>query len=384
MNIPLFKVHRPENVLSKLDDVLSSGYWAEGESVRLFEKYLQEFLRNPYVITTNSCTSALHLSLKISNVEYGDYVMVTPVTCIASVVSVTNLGAIPVWVDVDTEHGMLTGQTIRDTWNNLTQEQRYKTKALIYVCWGGDLGPIQEVDLVCKELGIKMIVDAAQAFNTRYNFGQTMLGDCTHGDMVAFSFQAIKSISTGDGGAIAFRNEDDCKRAFRLKWFGPDRGGFRTPTGEINWSYDIPEIGYKFHMNNIAGCIGVAHMEELNSTQFKRLNMYLYNDLLLQDNLKDIIKRSWTGPTSAWVSTFLVDNPLDLLAYLKDNGVHTSQMHVNNDIYSGFKEALKPCELIGVKEFMSKHLCFPCGSWVTEDAIKKISDLVHEYYRSKE
>lgn len=375
--IPLFKVHKPAFVLDKISEVLSSGYWAEGDSVRLFEKYLQEFMRNPNILTTNSCTSALHLALKIAGVKEGTYVLTTPMTCIASTVSINHLGGIPVWVDVDAYHGMLTVETIKKTWELLTPAERSKVKALLYVCWGGDLGPIEEVDQLCKELNIKLIIDAAQAFGTHYN--KIILGDCIHGDMVAFSFQAIKHISTGDGGALAFRNKADYERASKLKWFGIDRDGFRTPSGEIDWNSNIPEIGYKFHMNNIAGAIGVAHMEELKATKYARLYAYIANDAFLTLGLANSATRSWHNPTSSWVATFLVDNPLRLLSYLKERGVHTSQMHVSNDIYTGFNNALTLNELKGVEYFTNHHLCFPCGSWVSQKDIDMMVGIVSSY-----
>jgi dTDP-4-amino-4,6-dideoxygalactose transaminase len=246
--------------------------------------------------------------------------------------------------------------------------------------WGGDLGPLQEIEEVCKEYNIPLIVDAAQGFGVRYNMGQRILGDGVHGDMVCFSFQAIKHLTTGDGGAIAFRDADLCKKGAILKWFGIDREGFRTPSGEINWESDIPEIGYKFHMNNIAGAIGVAQMKD-NLTA--RLNTYLYNDLMIQDALKDIIVRSWEGPTAAWVSTFLVNSPGEMIDFLKKKGIHSSQMHINNDIYTGFKGALRSTDLNGVREFMNTHLCLPCGWWLTSAQVQHIIDSIKEYYASK-
>jgi len=381
MKVDLFKVYMPKSVDKKMIDVLHSGYIAEGEQVRLFESRLQNFFNNKNIITTNSCTSALHLSLKIAGVGFGDYVLVTPQTCVATCVSIANLGAIPVWVDVDPRHGMITKETLLDAISNIKDIN--KIKAVLYVLWGGDLGPISEIDKTCKDFKMPLIVDAAQGFGVRYNSGHNILGDGLHGDMVCFSFQAIKHITCSDGGAIAFRDQDLCKRGFKLKWFGIDRDGFRTPTGEINWQSDIPEIGFKFHMNNIAGVIGAEQMGETSDNLIRRLNSYILNDLILQESLEDIIKRSWVGPTAAWVSTFLVSNPLDLLVFLKEKGIHTSQMHINNDIYSGFKGVIKHNSLPGVKEFMDTHLCFPCGWWVAPDQLQYIIDSVREYYGTK-
>jgi len=370
MKVDLFKVHIPEGVHKELADVLYSGYIAEGENVKEFERRLQAYVSNKNVLTTNACTSSLQIALRLAGIKAGDRVFTTSMTCIASNAPITTLSAIPVWVDVDPNHGMISPTTL------LARIAEYPdVKTLLYVCWGGDLGPLPEIDTICKRHGIKLIVDAAQAFGTRSATHNSILGDCQHGDYVCFSFQAIKNLTTGDGGAIAFRSEDDCKRATKLKWFGLDRDGFRTPNGEIDWRADVPEIGFKMHMNNIAGCIGCAQM---NDNITRRLLKYVYNDIKLTLALPKQLIRSWSGPTAAWVATFLCDNPVELIDFLRSKDIHASQMHVNNDVYSGFGAEMQ--ELPGVKAFMARHICLPCGWWVTAENIEYIVNIVNEFY----
>lgn len=381
--IPLFKVYMPPTIDAEMSKVLHSGYVAEGDYVRLFERRMQKLMFNEKVLTTNSCTSALHLALKLSDVGVGDAVITTSMTCLATNVSITNMSAIPIWADVDPLHGMLTPET-------LERALKYagatlpgsKVKAVIHVCWGGDLGPIEEVYAVCKKYDVKLIIDAAQAFGARYNLGQNVLGDGTCGDFVCFSFQAIKHITTGDGGAIAFADENDFKRAFKLKWFGIDREGFRTPSGEINWTSDVPEVGYKFHMNNIAGVIGAEQLNPANDFQ-TRLNTYFLNDVILRDALEENtpLVRTWRKGTAAWVSTFWAPDPIELLGHLKTKDIHASQMHVNNDVYTGFKGAHASCELVGVKEFMAHHICIPCGWWLSEEDGDNLIESIMEFYK---
>ena len=370
MKIDLFKVYMPESAAAKLAPVLSSGYVAEGVEVKNFEKKLREYLRNENILTTNSCTSSLQIALRLAGVKAGDEVLTTSMTCIATNSPIVTLGAKPVWIDVDPKHGMISPEALVRT-----IEAHPEAKAVIYVCWGGDLGPLPQIDAICKKYGIKLIVDAAQAFGVRYNQGQAILGDNTHGDYICFSFQAIKHITTGDGGALACRAKEDFNRAIKLKWFGPDRDGFRTANGELDWAADVPEIGFKMHMNNIAGCIGCAQMDD-NITP--RLFRYLLNDIKLAKALDGILERSWGGPTAAWVSTFLCDDPSGLLDFLRKKDIHASQMHVNNDVYSGFHA--DPVDLPGVRGFMAHHICLPCGWWVSSEDTQYIAKSVKEFY----
>ncbi len=366
--IDLFKVYVSESASKQLGDVLSSGYIAEGKNVKEFEKALCDHLHNENILTTNSCTSSLQIALRLANVKAGDKVFTTSMTCIATNAPIETLSAIPVWVDIDPDHGMISPEALRKS-----IEKHPNIKVLIYVCWGGDLGPLPEIDAICKEYKIKLIVDAAQAFGVRSRNG--ILGDGIYGDYTCLSFQAIKHITTGDGGAIAFRNSDDMSRTTKLKWFGLDRDGFRTPSGEIDWKDDVPEIGFKMHMNNIAGCIGSAQMKDnLNIRLFK----YIANDVRLTKALQGTLKRSWEGPTASWVSTFLCDDPIRLLDFLREKSIHTSQMHVNNDVYSGFHADY--VDLPGVKTFMDRHICLPCGWWVSDEDIQYIVECVKEFY----
>lgn len=371
MKYPLFKVHMPDNVVDELSKVLYSGYIAEGEYVRKFENKLKDFCLNDNMITTNSCTSALHLCLHLCEANrFGSHVLTTPMTCIASNVSIVNIGASVHWVDVDPKHGMMSPMALErhlSTWAS-------QCNAVLYVCWGGDLGPLAEISGLCKKYKVLLIVDAAQAFGLVYDNGRGRLGDCVHGDFVTFSFQAIKGITTGDGGAIFFKNKKRRDRAFKLKWFGVDRNDFRNENGEISWDSDVKEIGYKFHMNDIAGCIGYCQMEDRLR---HRLLKNMSNDLLLTEMLKGDLERSWDGDSASWVATFNCENPIGLIEFLREHGIHSSQMHVSNNVYSGFN--VEETDLPNTEIFMNHHISLPCGWWMNDNDINYIAEKVIGY-----
>lgn len=363
--ISLYKVHMPKAANRLVKKVLHSGYVAEGDAVRNFEKLLKGFLQRDNIITVNSCTNAVQLALELFGTrEFNNYVLTTPMTCVATNAAVKNAGATPCWVDVSSQHGMITPEALREAYKEARfRGLQHKIAALIYVCWGGDLGPLQEVSRVCKELEIPLIVDAAQAFGI-------IPKDIA--DVVCYSFQAIKHITTGDGAAMEFKDADLMKRAMNLRWFGIDRDNFRTPSGEINWRSDIPEIGHKSHMNNIAGAIGVAQLQNFKKLQ-KRLETYQIIDRTITKwATSDVLVRSWTGPSASWVSTFNYKNPEKLRKYLFDYGIQASPMHVDNTIYSGLRDAITLSPLTGVKIFSEHHLCVPCGWWLKSSEVTKI------------
>ena len=199
--IPLFKVHMPKDVDKPLLEVLHSGYIGQGPKVEEFEKKLSQFLGTENVLTLNSGTSALHLALRLANVGEGDEVISTPMTCSATNEPILAAGAKIVWADVFPENGLIDPSSIE---KKITK----KTKAIVGVHWGGMPFQIDEINKIALENNLKVIEDAAHALGAEFN--GTKIG--SHSDYVCFSFQAIKHLTTVDGGAISCRTTEELSK----------------------------------------------------------------------------------------------------------------------------------------------------------------------------
>ena len=217
MNYPLFKVYVDEmKILNDLSPILASGFLNEGVCVAEFKNSLSDYFVQENVIPLNSCTSALTLALKLSGVNSDSEVITTSMTCVASNTPIHSLGAKIVWADIDHKTGNI---SVGDVKNKITN----KTKAVLCVDWAGLPCDLVELHSLCKQHGIKLIQDAAHAFGATYK-GQSI----SHfSDFTCYSFQAIKHLTCGDGGALVCLNDDDFDRAKRLKWFGIDREASR-------------------------------------------------------------------------------------------------------------------------------------------------------------
>src|SRR5258705_572864 len=235
--IPLFKVAMHPSAPEMVRRTLESGYIGQGLVVAEFEKALSYFFKSP-ILTTNSCTSALDLALHLCNVRPGDEVICTPLTCTATNGVVANRGATIVWADV-LPNGCIDPKSV---YAHTTS----KTKAIMAVDWGGvrcDYQSLREIPG-----NIPIIQDAAHSFHE--------LDHIMGGDITCWSFQAIKFLTTGDGGALACPS-DQLGRAKLLRWYGLDRESSENFRGD----QDIKEIGYKYHMNDIAASIGLANLD---------------------------------------------------------------------------------------------------------------------------
>lgn len=373
-NFPLFKVHVDTNsALAQLRNVFESGFINEGVQVTELTNKLSVILDHKNLITVNSGTSALTLALKLSGVGYGDEVITTSMTCVATNTPIENLGAKLVWADIDPESGSIDSA---DVARKITP----RTKAVMCVAWAGNPCDLTELNKVCKSAGISLIQDAAHAFGAKW-MGESI---AKYADFTCYSFQAIKHISCGDGGALACNDDSKLKLAKKLKWFGIDREDSKDEKGNWkgqSWSVDIGkgEVGYKFNMNNVSAAIGLSQLPHLNKILNGHKSNGLLYDKLFSNNSKVVpLKRPISADSAFWVYTVLIKdesiNRDELLKKLNAEGIHAGLVHVPNDDYSCWKD--QQVELPGVRYFSKRQISLPVGWWLNPDDIEYIAKRV--------
>ena len=367
--IPLHKVFMPPDMAGltqSLSAVLESGWIGEGPKVLEFEQALQPKVGSQHVTAVNSCTSAIQLALRLAGVEFGDEVVTTPMTCAATNEPILIAGAKPVWADIDPSSGNIAPESIRE---KLTD----KTRAIMMVHWGGYPCNIEEIMSIAKEAGVSVIEDAAHALGSTY--GDAPIG--SHSDFVCFSFQAIKTITTGDGGALVCRAPKDHDRARSLRWFGIDRE--RRQVNEYNIAdWDITAAGYKFHMNDIAAVIGLSQLPHFQDLLARRNeNAECYRDALANLKRVRLLSEEQDRSSAYWLFTVLVDQQVDFIRHLGEKGIAASIVHRRNDHYTVFKKH-QTQGLSGLEEFSARMVCIPVGPWVTAKDRQHIIEVISE------
>lgn len=367
-DIPLFKVHMPQSVKTPLLDTLFSGFIGQGPKVEEFEECLGEYFDNNNVITVNSGTSSLQLALRLANVGSGDEVISTPMTCTATNMPILAAGAKIVWADVDPVSGLISTESIK---SKITDN----TKAIIMVHFGGIPCDIEGINSLAKEHGIKTIEDGAHAFGSTYNGKK--IGN--HSDYVMFSLQAIKHITTVDGGLLFCKSKTDYQRARLLRWYGIDRD---TPRKDFRCEENIIEYGYKFHMNDIAAVIGIEQLKYVDDLVKKHINNANFYDRKFTniDHIK-LIPRSDNAVSSSWLYTIHIDTRDDFMQYMQNNGIQSSKVHERNDKHDAFSESYTN-NLKGVDKFCETQVSIPVGWWLTMDELDYIAKTVIEYKSS--
>ena len=362
--INLFKVHMPETVMEPLKEVLLSGYIGQGSKVDEFERMLSKWVGSPNCLTLNSGTSALHLAMRLAGVERGTEVVTTAQTCTATNEPILERGADIVWADIDPWDGNIDALDVE---RKITP----KTKAVVAVHWGGYPCDLDALVRICRKYNIALIEDAAHAFGSVYHGRPIGM----YSSYASFSFQAIKVLTTVDGGLLVCPSIDDYRRGKLLRWYGIDR---ETPRGDMRCENDIEEYGYKFHMNDVNATIGIEQLKYVGKLlERQRLNAAYYDGKLTGLDRVKLLRYRPDRLSSYWLYTIRVDDRKDFQEYMAKAGIMVSQVHVRNDIHTAFKQFRR--NLPGVDEFSAQQVSIPVGWWVTDEDREKIAKAVIEW-----
>jgi len=379
MKYPLFKVHvKKEEALLQIEKVFDSGFINEGETVNEFLGELKKYLGVKNLILVNSCTSALTIALKICGVGPNTEVITTAMTCVATNTPIINLGGEIVWTDIIASTGAIDP-------NEISKKITKRTKAILYVNWAGTPAEIEEIYKIGQENNIPVIQDAAHSFGAKWKGAPIS----EFADFTCYSFQAIKHLSSGDGGAIVINDNHKNTLARKLKWFGYDRDATKDEKGEWKgqrWEADIEkgEVGYKFNMNNISAAIGLSQMKHIdNILNIHRKNASIYANSFINSKLIKSLEVPEGANSSYWVYTCLIaDGSVrdTLLEKLNAKGIGAGLVHIPNDNYSAFSEF--QTALPETRLFEKHQISLPCGWWLSEKDCEYIAEQTLEILNS--
>jgi perosamine synthetase len=321
-----------EQAIANATDTLRSGFISEGKQVRRFEEELAAQLGLVRPVALNSGTTALHLALVLAGVKAGDEVIIPPQTFIATGMAVLMAGATPVFADIQYATGNIAPDAIL---KKITK----KTKAIIPVHWAGYPCDLEEIHQIAAAHNLVVIEDAAHALGASYR-GKPV-GAISR--FTCFSFQAIKHLTTGDGGALCCLRAEDEKQARVRRWFCIDRDNSpQSFLGER--SYDAATVGYKYHLNDLEAAIGLGNLEvfprvlgrlrEISSRYRREFSTVAGIQLL--ENRDDRL-------SACWLFTLLAERRDDFLRALQSRGVPASVFHQRidrNSIFGGIGKDL--------------------------------------------
>jgi len=344
-------------------EVLKSTYVSAGKMADTFEKELASQLRLVNPVTLNSGTSALFLALAVSGIQPGDEVIIPAQTFIATGHAVLMHNAIPVFADIQYKTGNIDPDSVR-------QKITEKTKAVIPVHWGGYPCDLDEINTIADMHGLSVIEDAAHALGATYK-GKP-IGAVSR--FTAFSFQAIKHLTTVDGGALCCLNEDDLYQARRRRWFDIDRENSQVSVlGER--VYDAQNPGYKCHMNDLSAAIGLGNLEDFPAQLRRRRDISrIYRDELGNMPGLQLLEYKNDRESAYWLFIMLVDRRIDFIKKLKEKGIPASVMHQRIDRNSVFG-GVRP-DLVNMDKFDENQIAVPVHGALSDEDVALVVDTI--------
>jgi dTDP-4-amino-4,6-dideoxygalactose transaminase len=315
----------------------------------------------------NSGTSALHLAYILAGIKAGDKVITTPLTCSATCHPLKQLGAEIIFADVRRDTLTLDPEDVK---RKLRHHKNIK--AIVVVHLGGLVVDSHQFRNIKRSFYVKLIEDAAQAL------GANKVGEFA--DYVCYSFQAIKTLSTGDGGMLCVKNTHDYRRAKKLRWFGIDREAKAT-RGWQAWdrrgiTFDQDEVGYKYQATDIDASIGLAALKTFNQSYQRRKKLFEIYRRELKDCPKvELLKE---GDSNAyWLFMVKVKGDRDAFAAkLLEKGIDTNVAHLRNDLFTFLGHRRQSLHAMNDLEF--KYLCLPLNDRLSAADVKYVCKVIKE------
>lgn len=361
--------------LAEIRLCLERGWTGSGFKTIEFENAWRQYSGLPHAHFLSSNTVGLHLAIHILRTRNGwsdsDEVITTPITFVSSNHAVRYERMNAVFADVDAS-GCLDPQSVLA---RITP----KTRAVMFVGLGGNVGQYAEVLKICREHGLAMILDAAHMAGTRDARGQHIGHDA---DVTVFSFQAVKNLPTADSGMICFREATDDDRARKLAWLGINKDTYsRTSSaGAYKWMYDVEEVGFKYHGNSIMAAIGLVQLRHLDRDNAYRRTLANWYDASLADALN--VRRVEMSPScesSRHLYQVKANNRDELLLALNRHEVFPGVHYRDNTMYPMYAYARGTCP--EASRFSDMTLSLPLHLGLTRTDVAMVSELVGRYAR---
>lgn len=355
--IPVLQPTLDEKGIEEVVKVLRSGWWGQGPKTEEFEKKFADYVGAKYAIGCNSGTTALDLCLKVYGIKGGELIT-TPMTFVSDAIVGEWNGMDVTFADVDEDSLCLDPSAVHITKN---------TKAIITV---DSHGRLADIDGLREKFDGLIIEDAAHAMLTP--------GAGKKADITIWSFQAVKSLPTGDGGMITTNDEKIYNKLRTLTWLGVEKNTFqRVGTKRYTWDYDITQSdGVKGYMNDLSAVIGLRQLERLEETNAKRRAIQSrYSDEFL--SILDIIIPFYSHTVQYY--TMKCKNRDELSDHLASKEIATSVHFKPLSEMTYWKKAVKR-ELPVTNRVWKKLLSLPVHYGLTWVQVEYIIDSVKEFY----
>ncbi len=351
--------------------ILRDGYLGMGKEVEKFEKKLKKFFKTDReVICVNSGTAALHLAVA-SVAKPGEEVLVQSITYLADFQAISGAGAVPVACEINPETMTI---DLEDAEKKITK----RTKAIMPVHYAGDPGNLKEIYKFAKIHNLRVIEDAAHAFGAVYD--GKLIG--SFGDIVCFSFDGIKNITSGEGGAIVAKDKKAAQFIKDSRLLGVQKDSEKRYKLQRSWKFDVTHQGYRYHMSNLFAAIGRVQLKKFSLFKKKRQRLAKrYLDFLRPMGEMEVFEKDYNKIVPHIFAIKVKNNKRDeLKKYLEDNGIECGIHYCPNHLLSYYSKA--GVKLPVSEKIYKQLLTLPLHPGLTELQQDKIINLIKKFFKN--
>jgi dTDP-4-amino-4,6-dideoxygalactose transaminase len=364
--VPTFRI---EETLAEIRECLEKGWTGLGYKTVQFEEAWRRYTGLPHAHFLNSATAGLHLAVHLLKERHGwadgDEVISTPLTFVSTNHAILYEKLRVVFADVD-EHLCLDPESVAE---RITP----RTRAVMFVGLGGNTGRLEDIAHLCRERGLRLVLDAAHMAGTRWrgrHVGQ-------EADVVVFSFQAVKNLPTADSGMICFADAELDAEVRRWTWVGISKDTYaRTESqGAYKWHYDVDHLGFKYHGNSIMAAMGLVALKHLDYDNAYRRMLCAWYDELLDSKVQRVPVRD--GCESArHLYQILVDHRDQVMLSLNEYKIYPGVHYRENTTYPMYALMRGSCPR--AEDASSRVISLPLHMRLTRDHVVRISDALRE------
>jgi perosamine synthetase len=378
--IQVFKPSLGQEELDGLREIFQSGWIGLGPKTAEFERRFADYVGARYAVGLNSATAALHLSLVAFDVGPGDEVLVPSLTFVSTVHAVLYVGATPVFVDVCPD-------TLCIDPDDVERKLSAQSRVLLPVHYGGHPAQLDRLTEIARQRHLLLIEDAAHACGSEYKGRK--IGSI--GDATCFSFHAVKNLTTGDGGMITTDRLDLYRTLQRLRWVGIDKSTWdRTEVAMMEletgtrryasygWYYEVLELGFKCHMNDIAAVLGLAQLAKLDAANARREQISARYDegFAGVDWIQTPVVKEYAKSAR---HNYVIQTPYrdQLHLYLREKGIATGVHYMPAHMHPYYRTRFKASVPV-TQEVWPRLLTLPLYPALTDQEVDYVIDSIRE------
>lgn len=369
-NRDVIPVQRPsigKEELAAVKKVFDTGWLGMGSVVKEFEEAVGAFLESRYVVATNTGTTALHLALDATGLNPGDEVIVQSLTYVATIQAITATGAVPVFCDIEED-------TLNIDLSDAERKITNKTKAIVPVHYRGVPCSMERLLALAKQFKLRVVEDAAHAFGSYYK--NKRIG--SFGDLACFSFDPVKNVTCGEGGAITTQNAELLYLLQRKRILGIDKDTWSRYHDKRSWFYDVTTQGYRYHMSNINAAIGLVQLKKYDVLNARKISIAKRYDREFSELEKFDLLRTDYNELSLFIYIIKVHEGREkLMKFLEGRGISTGIHYIPSHLFSFYKR--RGVKLPVTERAYKQILTLPLFPDMTDDQVERVISAIKEW-----